>query len=160
VEGRNDLRSPAAETLHLTLAFLGYRPEKEIPAIARAAFGAVEELAPAVLRPAGVVPLPRRGPRLFALDLDDEDGRATAIQAGASVALAAGHFYTPEKRPWWPHVTLARVKRGRRAADLDEPAGGDAPGALRAPTVTLYRSTLRPQGAVYEPLERVELRYG
>ncbi len=157
VSGRDDLRPSAAQTLHLTLVFLGYRPEKEIPAIARAALDAVEELEPALLRPAGVVPLPRRGPRLFALDLDDEEGRAAAIQAAASDALAAGRFYRPEKRAWWPHVTLARVKRGRRAAPVE---GDPAPGPLRAPTVTLYRSILRPQGALYEPLERTELPYG
>src|SRR5207245_9071513 len=63
VEGRDDLRAMAGESLHLTLAFLGYRPEKEIPAIARAAFAAVRELDPAVLTPREVVPLPRRGPR-------------------------------------------------------------------------------------------------
>jgi RNA 2',3'-cyclic 3'-phosphodiesterase len=160
VAGRDDLRPSAAATLHLTLAFLGYRPEKEIPAIAEAAFGAARELEPAVLRPAGVVPAPRRGPRLFALDLEDEDGRAAAIQAASSDALAAARFYRPEKRPWWPHITLARVKRGRRAAPLDEPPGAAAPAELRAPTVTLYRSTLRPHGAIYEPLERVELGYG
>jgi RNA 2',3'-cyclic 3'-phosphodiesterase len=156
VAGRDDLRPSAAETLHLTLAFLGYRPEKEIPAIASASFAAVEALPAAVLRPAGVVPLPRRGPRLFALDLEDEDGRAAAIQAAASAAVADGGFYSPEKRPWWPHLTLARVKRGRRAAPLEE--AEPPPGPLRAPTVTLYRSTLRPQGALYEPLERIELK--
>jgi len=47
------------------------------------------------------------------------------------------------------------VKRGRRAAPLER---DPAPGPLRAPTVTLYRSILRPQGALYEPLERTELR--
>jgi 2'-5' RNA ligase len=158
VAGRDDLRPPPAETLHLTLAFLGYRPEKEVPAIASAAFEAVEGLAPAVLRPAGVVPLPRRGPRLFALDLEDDAGAAAAIQAAASAALADRRFFQPEKRPWWPHVTLARVKRGRRAPPLDpaEPA----PARLEAPTVTLYRSILRPQGAHYESLERIELAYG
>jgi 2'-5' RNA ligase len=158
VAGHDDLRPSAAETLHLTLAFLGYRPEKEIPDIGRAVLGAVEGLPPAALRPAGVVPLPRRGPRLFALDLEDEEGRAGAIQAAASGALDAGGFYRPEKRPWWPHLTLARVKRGRRAGPL-EPVD-PAPGPIGAPVVTLYRSTLRPQGALYEPLERTELRYG
>lgn len=158
VDGRDDLRPSAADTLHLTLAFLGYRPEREIDAIARAALGAVERLAPATLVPTGVTGLPRRGPRLFALDLDDEEGRAAAIQAAASEALAAERFYRPERRAWWPHLTLARVKRGRDAAPLAP--SQPAPGPLRAPTVTLYRSTLRPQGALYEPLERVELRYG
>lgn len=159
VAGRDDLRPAAATTLHLTLAFLGYRPEKEIPAIARCAFGAVEDLDAALLRPAGLVPVPRRGaPRLFALDLADEGGRAGQVQAAAETALAREGFYTPEKRAWWPHLTLARVKHGRRAEPLAERPG--APPELGAPTVTLYRSTLRPQGALYEPLERMALKYG
>jgi len=158
VAGRDDLRPSAAETLHLTLVFLGYQAEKDISAIAHAALGAVERLAAATLRASAVTPLPRRGPRLFALDLEDEEGRAAAIQAAASEALATARFYRPERRPWWPHMTLARVKRGRHAGPL-EPAE-PAPGPLSAPLVTLYRSTLRPQGAVYTPLERAELGYG
>ncbi|MEA2387394.1 MAG: 2,3-cyclic 3-phosphodiesterase [Thermoleophilaceae bacterium] len=157
VEGRDDLRPSAAATLHLTLAFLGYRPEREIPAIAASAFGAVEELTRALLLPAGVAPVPRRGaPRLFALDLEDEGGRAAAIQAATEAALVRDRFHRPERRAWWPHVTLARVKRDRRAAPL-VPTGAEAP-VLDAPVVTLYRSTLRPQGALYEPLERIRLK--
>ena len=158
VQGRGDLRPSAAETLHLTLVFLGYQAEKDVSAIAHAALGAVRELPAAELRPSTVTPLPRRAPRLFALDLEDEGGRAAAIQSAASEALAEGRWYRPERRDWWPHMTLARVKRGRRAEPL-EPAG-PLPGALIAPLVTLYRSTLRPQGALYTPLERVELGYG
>lgn len=159
VAGRDDLRPSAVSTLHLTLVFLGYREEGEIPAIASTALGAVGTLAPARLRSGGVVPVPRRGaPRLFALDLEDEDGRAAAIQSAASDALAAGRFHRPEKRAWWPHVTLARVRRGHRAAPI-EPAE-PAPAALEAPLVTLYRSTLHPHGARYESLERVALKYG
>jgi 2'-5' RNA ligase len=158
VEGRDDLRPSAAETLHLTLVFLGYQAEKDVPAIARAALGAVQELSAAELSPSAITPLPRRSPRLFALDLEDADGRAAAIQAAASAALAEGRWYRPERRAWWPHMTLARVKRGRRAEPLESPE--PLPGPLVAPVVTLYRSTLRPQGALYTPLEQVELRYG
>ena len=52
-------------------------------------------------------------------------------------------------------MTLARVKRGRWATRL-EPAG--LPSAFDAGRVTLYRSTLRPQGALYDPLGGLELR--
>lgn len=157
VAGRDDLRPVPGESLHLTLVFLGYRPEKEIPRIAEVARAAVADARGVELQPRAVKPIPPRAPRLFALDLTDPGGRAAAIQAAASAALARERFYKPEKRPWWPHVTIARVKRNvQRAAPLD----ADPPAApLRAGVVTLYRSLLRPQGATYEPLARVELAW-
>ena len=91
-------------------------------------------------------PLPPRDPRLFALDLDDEGGRAGALQAAVSDALEAGGWYKPEKRPFWPHITLARVKRGeRRVPPLPADPAPPAEPSRRA-MLTLYRSTLRPAG--------------
>jgi len=149
IAGRDDLRPVREEALHVTLAFLGYRPEKEIEAIA----AAVESAAtgPALVLTAGpVVPLPKGRPRLFALDLVDQDGACARLQQSLTDRLEAGRFYRPEKRPFWPHVTLGRVKRDRRAAPL--PADRPPLASMRASQVTLYRSTLRPQGAEYEPL--------
>lgn len=139
----------------MTLVFLGYQPEKEVPHIGEAAFGPLAGLAPARLTPTDVRPLPPRRPRLFALDLDDADGRASSVQAAAQEALVAGGWYRPEKRPFWPHMTLARVKRDLRAEPLavSEPP----PAAFEASDVVLYRSTLRPQGAEYTPLARFSL---
>jgi 2'-5' RNA ligase len=144
----------AADALHVTLVFLGWQDESAAERIAEAAFGALPDGPAPVLAPAGVRSVPPRDPRLFALDLEDEGGRATALQAAASAALEAGGWYRPEKRPFWPHITLARVKRGeRRVAPLpDEPPPPAEP--FEAPQVTLYRSTLRPQGSLYEPLAR------
>jgi RNA 2',3'-cyclic 3'-phosphodiesterase len=146
------------EALHATLVFLGYRPEKEVPAIAGAAFTAIGGLMAPRLTPRAVEPIPPRRPRLFALDLEDEGARAVAVQSALSDALSAARFYRPEKRAFWPHVTLARVKRDRRAEPLD-PAPPET-GAFTAPEVTLYRSTLRPEGARYDALERCRLPYG
>jgi 2'-5' RNA ligase len=156
VDGRDDLRPVAPEALHVTLVFLGWQDEAAAEAIAAAAFGAAESDAP-LLRAAGVRPLPPRDPRLFALDLEDFEGRASTVQAGVSNALEAGSWYRPEKRPFWSHITLARVKRGRRRVPglPDQPAPPAEP--FSASELTLYRSTLRPQGAVYEPLARAGL---
>jgi 2'-5' RNA ligase len=56
-------------------------------------------------------------------------------------------------------VTLARGKRDQPLPRLDP--GGDLPPALsrswRAERATLYRSTLTPRGAVYDPLAVMEL---
>ncbi len=154
VAGRDDLRPVAAESLHLTLVFLGYRPEKEIDRIGECAFAAIADAGAVDLEPLAVKAVPPRRPRLFALDVADAEGRAARIQAAASHALARERFYTPEKRAWWPHITLARVKRQARAGPLEAPPPA---GPIRATTVTLYRSLLRPQGAVYEPLVRLDL---
>jgi 2'-5' RNA ligase len=158
VEGRADLRPVRPEALHVTLAFLGWQGEADAGRIAETAFGAAAGLHPARLRASGVKPIPPRGPRLFALDLEDDDGRCLELQDVVSRALASERVYRPEKRPFWPHVTLARVKRGARAGPL-----GDLPPpseAFEASELTLYRSTLRPQGALYEPLAQARVGEG
>jgi 2'-5' RNA ligase len=157
VEGRQDLRPVAPEALHVTLVFLGWQDEAAAETIAEAAFRFAATARPPLLRAAAVKPLPPRDPRLFALDLDDEEGRSSALQADVSGALAEGGWYQPEKRPFWPHITLARVKRReRRVAPL--PSTPHPPSEpFRASELTLYRSTLRPQGALYEPLARATL---
>jgi 2'-5' RNA ligase len=154
LDGRRDVRPVRPEALHVTLVFLGWQDESAAEHIAEAAFGSLPPGPAPRLAATGVRPVPPRNARLFALDLDDEDGRATALQAAMSDALEAGRWYRPEKRPFWPHITLARVKRGERrvAPPPNEPP--PPADAFHAGLVTLYRSTLRPQGALYEPLGR------
>jgi RNA 2',3'-cyclic 3'-phosphodiesterase len=157
VGSREELRLVAASSLHVTLAFLGSRAADDVDAIkACVAAAAAGDKPAAPLRVAAVKPVPPRRPRLFAFDLADPDGAAGAVQAAVSEALASGGFYKPEKRPFWPHVTFARVRRGARRASLIE----SEPPSLEftAKHVTLYRSHLSPRGARYEALERVELR--
>ena len=153
VPDRPELRPVPVEALHVTLVFIGHRPEEDVPSVATAVRDSVGGLRAATLRGGEVVPIPRRGrPRLFALDLVDEGGRAAYVQAAVSRALEP--WYEPEKRPFWPHVTLARVRKRERARPLDvEPPAGE----FVASEVTLYRSRLSPKGASYEAIERVKL---
>jgi 2'-5' RNA ligase len=157
LQGRRDVRPVGPEALHVTLVFLGWQDESAADRIAEAAFRALPDGPVPRLTPTGVRSVPPRDPRLFALDLDDDGGGATALQAAASDALEAGGWYRPEKRPFWAHITLARVKRGERRVP-PMPAEPPPPAEpFDAAAVTLYRSTLRPQGAVYEPLARTVL---
>ena len=149
------MRPVRAEALHLTLCFLGWRAEAEARRIAELAFAACDGLAAPLLTPRALEPVPPRRPRLFALDLADESGRAVAVHGALSDALANEGIYEPETRPFWPHVTLARVKRDARAGPLE--AAPPPPEPFEAREITLYRSTLRPQGALYEPLARGRL---
>jgi len=158
------LRPVPEESLHITLAFLGYRPEKEIERIAdavRASGGPAPwlELRDPVQKP------PRGRARLFALPAISPG--TEALQAVVEGNLVEGGFYEPEKRPFWPHVTVARVRpeaRGsRRPAVVSEPPG-PIPGELTEPRLAvrlaLYRSELQPTGARYVPLAQVELPGG
>jgi 2'-5' RNA ligase len=157
LEGRDDLRPVRSEALHVTLVFLGWQDESAAEAIAKAAFEAAPPGVP-VMRAGAVKPLPPRDPRLFALDLDDEGSKASTVQAAVSAALDAGRWYKPEKRPFWPHMTLARVKRGERRVPPLPSAPAPPAEPFEARELTLYRSTLRPQGALYEPLARTRLQ--
>ena len=139
----------------MTLAFLGHRPDDEAPRIAEVVAAAAHGQAPR-LTPLGLKAVPARRPRLFALDLRDEGGLATALQSRLAAALEAEGFYEREDRPFWPHVTLARVRKGERVPEPEDPAPPPEL-TLAAEEVVLFRSHLGPTGARYEPVTRNRL---
>ncbi|HEU0023930.1 MAG TPA: RNA 2',3'-cyclic phosphodiesterase [Thermoleophilaceae bacterium] len=153
VEGRTDLRPVPVGNLHVTLAFLGWQDEAAAERIAARAFEGSDGPAP-VLVAGEVRSVPPSAPRLFALDLEDDGGRAARLQAAVSAALESAGVYRPERRPFWPHLTLARVKRGERRVPGLPPGPSPPDGPILAAELTLYSSTLRPQGALYAPLAR------
>ena len=165
--GRRELADPAlrrlaAGSVHVTLVFLGDKAEEEVAAI-----GAVVE---SLERPAPTfqvrdpVPRPERGrPRLYALPV--ESPGLVELQGELRATLARAGLHEPEQRPFWPHVTVARVrpeKRGSRRPRLVERPPGPLPQELSQPVrgvrVSLYRSELKSQGAEYVPLAHVQLR--
>ena len=163
------LRPVAAEALHVTLCFLAYQPEREIERIAEVVHG-VESQPIEIRFDAEPAPVPPNRPRLFAVDAESEG--AVALQAELSDRLEAERFYHPEKRPFWSHVTVARIKpskrsgsdrRGRRRGRpmRVEAPPGPLPAELLEPfgavRVTLYRSRLRPSGAEYASLAELDL---
>ncbi len=152
-----DGRLPPRPSLHVTLVFLGYQYERDVERIASVCFDA--PAGPFRLQPSGLIGVPPRRPRLYALSLDEEGGALAAWQGELSERLRAERLYEPEKRPFWAHVTLVRGKRDKGLPRLDEPPA--LPPELRAsfvpPRATLYRSTLTPRGAVYDPLAKMEL---
>ena len=155
------LRVVPPSNLHITLAFLGYLPEKQIASVAEVV-GAIERPAPRIELSPEPVGKPKGRPRIIALEAVSDE--TVALQAELEGGLEERHLYKPEKRPFWSHLTVARVrpeKRGsKRPARLGRPPGS-LPSSLCEPflgvRITLYRSTLRPQGAEYAPLAQVEL---
>jgi 2'-5' RNA ligase len=163
------LRPMRPEALHVTLCFLSYHPEKAIPRIEEVVASVSPR--PVELRfDAELSPVPKGRPRLYALGAASD--AAVALQGELSDALEAERFYEPEKRAFWPHVTVARVRserlppgrgerRGRGRPRRVEKAPGALSRKLREPfggvRVALYRSNLRPQGAEYVRLGGVDL---
>ncbi len=163
------LRSMRPESLHVTLCFLAYHPEKAVPRIA----DVISSMEP---RPVELhfepdpSPIPKGRPRLYAIGGESES--ASALQDDVSGALAAERLYKPEKRGFWPHVTVARVRSERLPPEPGKRRGKGRPRRVKRPPaplpaaltepfgavrVALYRSDLKPQGAEYTSLAGVDL---
>lgn len=159
------LRPVPAENLHMTLVFLGSRDPADLEAIAEAAFSRVDSPAPVVAIDPEPVGRPRgRRPGLFALEAPSPG--AEALQAQVVDGLVAAGLHEREERPFWPHITVARVrraKRGSRSPAAVERPPGRLPEHMFVfrPTplirLTLFRSQTRRGGAVYEPMAELEL---
>jgi 2'-5' RNA ligase len=141
------------EALHLTLAFLGRRPEADATTAADVLHAAAGP-APRLALGAGLLLPPRRA-RVLCAHVDDPDGTLAALQQRVSDGLAAAGIFEAERRAYRAHATVARLRPRARAPR----AAGAAPEPLefRGESLTLYVSHLHPHGARYEPLVRVPL---
>jgi 2'-5' RNA ligase len=147
-------RPVATESIHLTLAFLGRRPATDVPAIS-AVLNAISPHAPRLALGDALLLPPRRA-RVLCADLSDPDGTLAALQARVSDGLAAAGVYTPEKRPFRAHATVARLRPRARAPRFVDAA--PEPLEFAGEALTLFVSRLHPSGARYEPLSRIALR--
>lgn len=152
------LRWVEPASLHLTLQFLGNAPEERLAAIQEGIRAAASGARPLLLavRGAGAFPSPRRARVVWAGLHGEVEPLAGLVRAlGARLAPLG---FTPEERPFSPHLTLARSRDG-------VPGLAGALGALRdvevgswrAGELSLFRSHLSPGGPRYEPLLRAPL---
>jgi 2'-5' RNA ligase len=146
--------------LHITLWFLGEVGDDRVSAVQRA-LEPPAPVRPFTLELHGVGAFPPSGaPRVFWLGVGQGRSGLTALYDVVRARLEPLGFEAGT-RPYAPHLTLARVREGRRRS-----GGRQWRAALDAPTpairsrvdhVTLFRSHLSPKGARYEPLLRVPL---
>lgn len=148
------------DNLHITLWFVGEVTDDRAAALHRA-LDTPFAAASFQLRVKGCGAFPLSGPpRVFWLGIAsglEPIGQLYGEVRGRLVAVG----YEDEKRPYSPHLTIARVKEiGRGAARPVRDALAAVPadcGACRIEAVTLFRSRLSPKGSRYEPLLRVPL---
>jgi 2'-5' RNA ligase len=132
------------ESLHVTLAFLGWQPSVELPGILEALRESATEAVPAPLEPSRY----RETGSVGMVVLDDPTEAATALAESLHHRLETLGVYRREARPWLPHVTVLRFRsRPRLRPPLPE-TGTFVPSDAAA-----YLSRLHPSGARYEVLE-------
>jgi 2'-5' RNA ligase len=139
------LRLMKEEQLHVTLAFIGGVDEARA-----AAARAVVEAVPANLGGEGVIErfflIPSaKKTRVVALDIADGDGVFGGLFELVMGGLEAAGVMEREKRPFRPHLTIARLRDPRPVLPKSE--SGRARFAVES--VCLYESKLRREGAVY-----------
>ena len=124
--GDDAWRPTADAALHVTLCFLGWRAPADAGPVAGALERRVAPAAPLDLALGTAALLPPRRPRVLAVDLADPGGGLVALQAALAGDLAERELYVPERRPYRPHVTVARVRGRMRPARRDPPAAAGA----------------------------------
>ena len=152
------------ENVHLTLQFMGDADSSLVPKIEEQIRAAAGNSSPILLAlgETGVFPHPA-DPKIVWIGLTGEVRRLVQLQGRLEGALRTLGF-TPERRPFSPHITLGRVKR-----DITPKEAGDIgfgwrrvrlpPARAGVPVneVVLYRSQLRQGGPIYEKLFGVRL---
>ena len=150
------LRLMRPDQLHLTLAFIGAVGERKA-----AAARAVVESVPTGMGGEGTIerflllPAPKRA-RVVALDVRDADGAFTALFERVMSGLEGQRVMEREKRPFHPHLTIARLRNPGPVQPRSE--SGEAPFAIES--VCLYESELKREGAVYTVLARTIMEPG
>lgn len=149
--------------MHVTVRFLGDMDEAQIPAVAESLGPLVGRHASflATLRGLGCFPDARRPSVLWA-GLDQGAAQLERLAAEVNEVLD-GLGFPAQDRPFHPHLTLARARRGAPPPDLSALVAEHAAvelGSTVVREVVLFRSTLRPKGPLYEPVWRGALHPG
>ena len=144
------MRMLGPEQWHVTLAFVGEVDAAKADTAARV----VESLPPdmggdAYLEGILLLPSPSQA-RVVALGLTDEQGRFGALFEAVMGGLEAGGVMRREKRPFRPHITIARL----RPPGTVRPRYESEQVRFAIESVCLFQSELRREGAVYTVVSR------
>jgi 2'-5' RNA ligase len=144
--------------MHVTLKFLGAVEPQRLERVHARLLEAVGKRPALRLRVGGLGTFPSlRRPRVVWMGLAGDDLAGLAGRVDAALAELG---FAAEQRPFTPHVTLGRVRSLRGWPRLEEQLKSHldhACGTAVIDAVTIYRSTLHPEGAVYTPLFTITL---
>lgn len=162
----NTVRWAAPQNIHLTLHFLGDITAAEADDVSRALAIAAPEATPFSLNLGGLGCFPNvRRPRVLWVGLLEESAALVTLHQRLGQSLEAAIGFSPDKRPYSPHLTLGRVKNGipgrhlRQLSDVIaqyQPTVGKL-AELDVEEISFIKSELRPTGVVYSLLGRHKL---
>ncbi|MGH9368686.1 MAG: RNA 2',3'-cyclic phosphodiesterase [Thermoanaerobaculia bacterium] len=142
------------ESWHLTLRFLGELSRERLSRFAASIDEAVRNLSACDLSTRGAVVFPPRGPaRVVGAGFAEDSGSAALSDlAGEAEACARRIGLEPQRRPFHPHVTFARLRRpwpaGAVARFREETDGWGFP-VWPVRSCVLYESVLAREGAIH-----------
>ena len=152
----NSVRWVALDSIHLTLKFMGETPEKRIEEINTGLTGLTWKRFTVTVRGVGFFP-GTRSPRVFWAGMAAPTMKELAEEIDVRMERVG---FDKEKRAFRPHITLARAKDTRidsalvsGAAEYEEHDFG----SFTVGSIFLFKSTLKPSGAVYEKLKEYKL---
>ena len=151
-------------SIHLTLKFLGNVPVDRIGNITGAMEKAAQGISPFHLevKDLGVFPNLRRVQVVW-VGISGQVERLSQLQQRIESNLAPLGF-APESRPFTPHLTLARVRdqaspdERQRFGQLIANARFEAAFTLEVESISLMRSQLTREGAIYSQISSVGLK--
>jgi 2'-5' RNA ligase len=147
----NTVRWVAADSIHITLKFIGEIPDKRIDDIATALTGLTWKPFTVTVRSVGFFP-GTRSPRIFWAGMEAPTMQGLAEQLDARLERSG---FDKEKRAFRPHITLARAKNTRIDGAMVSAVTKYEDhqfGSFVVDRVFVFKSTLKPSGAVYEKL--------
>jgi RNA 2',3'-cyclic 3'-phosphodiesterase len=147
-----------ADSLHLTLRFLGEIELVKAERVREAVAAAAAAVAPFTVSLGGLGGFPSgRAPRVVWAGVMTGGEGLEALYAALEAALVVRGI-PGESRPFHPHVTLARARDPRGAGGLARVLGaGPAFGEIRVTALHLMRSELDPRGSRYSVLAEAPL---
>ena len=150
-----DVRWVRPEGIHLTLKFFGWIHESDIANISQVVKDKAANMKPLALnvRRLGVFPTVTR-PRVLWLGIDGDTEALIRLQKEIDDGLLP-YGFGKEDRPFKPHLTLSRIKEPKGLTGLVEAMKKNedyTAGSFTADGLTLFKSDLKPTGAVYTKL--------
>ncbi len=154
-----DIKVVEKENFHITIRFLGNVPVDMIDKIEEIMKKAVENISVHKIKLKGVGAFPNESrPRVVWVGVEGDELLREINRVIERELRKMG--FKPETKPFTAHVTLARVRSGRRLNELSkwiEDMKDIELGELEVKSIRLKKSTLTPKGPIYETLREVKL---